>query len=426
MFSRSQTTGVRCGVAATLAIGFVGAGLVLAGGEWTQWGGPHRDFTVDAGKLADKWPEAGPLKVWSQPIEYAHSSILVDGDRLYTMCRRGEQDVVLCLDANSGKTVWETAYDAPTRPGMDLEFGPGPHSTPLIEGDRLFTVGGMTHFHCLDKGSGKILWSHDLMEELGASHLQRGYGASPIAYKGLVIVNIGSAQAGLAAFKQSDGELVWKSEACTRGYASPLIARFNGEDMLIAAIGPARIVLDPTTGETRCRTNVDTQSFGIMSSPIWVPPDKVFCTAGYGGGSRLFELKFENDGYTLTELWHYRKMQVAHGTAVHVDGAVYGSSHGSFGPAFLMAIDLKTGKPLWRKRGLAKANVLYADGKLIILDETGTLALAKADRDGVEICSTVKVLEELSWTAPTLVGTRLYLRDHHHILCLDLGAAANQ
>ncbi len=399
-----------------------------APGQWLQWGGPQRNFVCDSTGLADQWPEDGPRVVWRRDITSGHSAIAVDGGRIYTMCRRDDQDVVIALSADTGKPAWETAYDAPTKPDMLLDFGPGPHATPLIVGDRVFTIGGMAQFHCLDKKTGEILWAHDLMEEMGTSHLQRGYGASPIAYGDTVIVLVGGRRgdfdAGVAAFKQDTGEIVWKSEKFSGGYPTPLVVQFNGEDHLILALRNERIGLDPAGGETRWKTTVDMQSAGTMATPVWIPPDRFCCSAGYGGGSRLFQLTTDAGEHAATELWHTLKMKIHHANVIQIDDFVVGSS-GDFGPAFMMALDLETGKPLWRQRGFAKSTLLLADGKLIILDEQGNLALATATRAGLEIHSKVKVLQELSWTAPTLVGTRLYLRDHHTIMCLDLSAAAN-
>ena len=106
------------------------AAVAPAPAQWTQWGGPQRDFSCDATGLTDKWPEGGPATIWSREIGPGHSSILVEGDTLYTMCRRGDKDAVLALSTATGKTIWETRYDAPTKPDMQLDFGAGPHSTP--------------------------------------------------------------------------------------------------------------------------------------------------------------------------------------------------------------------------------------------------------------------------------------------------------
>jgi len=393
--------------------------------QWPQWGGPRRDFSCQATDLADRWPADGPHKVWSREIGGGHSAIIVDGATLYTMCRRENQDAVLAIDTNTGRTIWETRYDAPTKPDMQLDFGCGPHATPLLAGDRLFTIGAMVQFRCLDKKTGKTLWSHDLIDEMGASHLGRGYGASPIAYKDLVIINIGSRDTGIAAFKQDTGEMAWKSGPFRGGYPSPVLTTINGEDHLIIALAGARAALDPATGEVRWKVTVDRQSAGIMCTPLWIAPDKVFFSAAYGGGSRLFKITAKDGQYTADELWHCRKMKIMHGTAARVGDVVFGSS-GDFGPTFLSAVNLETGKILWRKRGFGKANLLYADGKFIILDEKGELALAKADAEGIEVLSQAKVLEQRSWTVPTLVGPRLYLRDYQTIMALDLSEAANR
>lgn len=399
--------------------------LTPARAQWLQWGGPRGDFTCDSSGLAEQWPAGGPHRLWTNEIGPGHSAIVTDGDVLYTLCRRGDQDAVLAFDAGTGKKLWETQYAAPTRPDMLLDFGAGPHSTPLLVGDRVYTVGSLVHFHCLDKKTGQVLWMHDLMSEMGASHVQRGYGASPLAYNGLVILNVGGTDAGVAAFKQDTGDLVWKSEKFPPGYSSPILARINNEDHLIVALGAERAGLDPATGKTRWHVTVDRQSYSIMSTPVFIPPDRVFFTAGYGGGTRMFRIGVQDGAYAAEELWYYRKMGVMHGNVIRIGDTIYGSS-GDFDPAFMMAIDIDTGKVAWRKRGFAKATLLLADGKLILLDELGTLALVKATPEGLEVLSQAKVLEEKSWTVPTLVGTRLYLRDEHTIMALDLSKAGNE
>jgi outer membrane protein assembly factor BamB len=199
-----------------------------------------------------------------------------------------------------------------------------------------------------------------------------------------------------------------------------MIVKINDEDHLVVALGADRIGLDPATGRTRWRATVDIQLAGIMSSPLFIPPDRVFFSCAYGGGSQLFQIAFKDGQYAAEELWFQPKMKVMHGDSIRIGDLVVGSS-GDFGPAFLIGLDLSSGKVLWRQRGFAKATLLYADNKLIILDEEGHLALATATSAGLQVHSRAKVLEEKSWTVPTLVGTRLYLRDNRTIMALELG-----
>ncbi len=99
---------------------------------------------------------------------------------------------------------------------------------------------------------------------------------------------------------------------------------------------------------------------------------------------------------------------------------MYGSS-GDFGPAFITAIDVSSGKIAWQDRAFSRAQLLYADGKLVILDEDGNLGLATITPQGLQVLAKASVLENLAWTPPTLVGTKLYVRDRKNIAVFELG-----
>jgi outer membrane protein assembly factor BamB len=157
-----------------------------------------------------------------------------------------------------------------------------------------------------------------------------------------------------------------------------------------------------------------------IATPVWDGESRLFFSSAYDSGSRVIKLTHK-DGETVPEqLWYSRKMRIHHGNAIRLGDTVYASS-GDFGPAFLMAMNLETGKRVWIERGFGKSNFLYADGKLIILDEDGQLALATASPEGITIHAKCKIAERYAWAAPTLVGKTLYVRDRKHIMALDLG-----
>lgn len=416
---------------AAVLVGMV-ACVARAGGEWLQWGGPNRDFSCPATTgLATNWPTTGPKQLWSRSIGDGYSAIVADGGVIYTLCRRDDDEVVLALNAETGKTVWETQYPSPTKPDMRLDFGAGPISTPLIVGDRIFTVGSTVKFHCLDKNTGKVLWSHDLMEEMGAGHLGRGYGPSPIAYGDTVILALKSEENGVVAFKQDSGEVAWKSTKIQGSYPSPIIAEIGGRDHLVLASRVDRVGLDPKDGSVLWKYTVDEDSAALLSTPMYLGDGLIIYSMAYGGGTRVLKISKSDGVFKAEELWKYRKLQVHHQSFVRIGDFVYASS-GDFGPAFLMGIDIRTGalrkvvkdgkERKWRHRGFAKSNLLYADGKLIILAEDGDLAIASLTPEGIEVHSRAKILEHQAWTVPTLVGTKLYVRDRKTIKALDLAA----
>jgi len=115
-------------------------------------------------------------------------------------------------------------------------------------------------------------------------------------------------------------------------------------------------------------------------------------------------------------------MRIHFTNAIRVGDLIYGSS-GDFGPAPFTAVDVKTGKIMWRHRSFPRASALFADGRFIILDEDGHLLLATATPEGLTVTSKVELLKNQSWTVPSLSGTRLYVRDRKNILALELGTS---
>jgi outer membrane protein assembly factor BamB len=386
--------------------------------DWLQWGGPSRNFTTNSKGLATEWPSSGPKRLWSRPLGGGHSAILASGNTLYTMYSQSEQEIVIALAADTGKTIWEYKYDAP-QAGMNYEYGVGPHSTPLLVGDLLYTVGATGKFFALEKKSGKVAWTHDLWKEYGGRKMDRGYSCSPIAYKNTVILTLGGEGQTLIAFNQKDGTVAWKNQTLDISPSSPIIVMVDGQEQMIAFLGKVVAGIDPNNGNLLW-SHPHVTEWGLnISTPVWGNDNLLFISSAYSGGSRVLKLTQKGGKTTAEELWFHRRMRLHHGTAIRIGDFVYGSS-GDFGPAFLAAVNVKTGEIAYQDRSFPKSNLLLADGKLIILDEDGNLALATATPTELKVISKATVMRNLAWTAPTLVGTKLYLRDRHTITALDL------
>ena len=127
-----------------------------------------------------------------------------------------------------------------------------------------------------------------------------------------------------------------------------------------------------------------------------------------------------NGETTPEELWSSNRLRLHFSNAIRIGNLIFGTS-GDFGPAFFTAVDVGTGEELWRERAFGRSQMVYADGKLVIIDEDGDLALVTATPEGLKVHSKVELLTENAWTPPTLVGTKLYVRDRKNIVALDLG-----
>jgi outer membrane protein assembly factor BamB len=398
--------------------------------DWTQFGGPTRDFMVETTGLAASWPASGPRRLWSRALGDGHSSILADGARLFTMYRPlssrstpHEEEVVVALDASSGKTLWESRHDGSVK-GLDISRGLGPYSTPIVVGDRLFAVTTRRELLAFDKASGKRLWGHDFKTEYGApleDSYHGGYSCSPIAYKNTIILMMGGKDQAVAAFDQATGALVWKTGNFGASPSSPTLVTIDGQQQLILLGGDAVMGLDPDTGRTLW-SHPHATDFGLgVSIPVWSQSTHLlFLSSAYKAGSRVLELHQQGGKTTVAERWFSRRMRVHFGSIIRLGDYVYASS-GDFGPAFLMALDIKTGDVAWQDRAFSKSQLLYADGKFIILDEDGQLGLASMSPQGLTVLAKAPVLQNISWTPPTLVGTTLYARDRRTAVALDLG-----
>src|SRR5437868_12333324 len=133
------------------------AAPAVQGVPWTQWGGPHRNFTTESSGLKASWPAAGPKVIWKRPLGEGYSSPSVEGGVLYTMYGRPNQEIVIAMEAGTGRTLWEHSTPANFRNDYG-EVGNGPYATPLLTGNGVFTTGSAGRLQCLDKKTGKLLW----------------------------------------------------------------------------------------------------------------------------------------------------------------------------------------------------------------------------------------------------------------------------
>lgn len=427
-----------------VAVATISLGAPAAQAQWTQWGGPERNFMVESEGLADSWPKEGPKQLWKRELGDGYATVLADGDTLYTMYRTDDTEYSVALDAKTGATKWEHPNESPFTDLMK-KFGPGPSSTPLIHGDALITIGTNMVMHCFDKNTGAVRWKHDLVAAFGAKVPGRGYCASPIAHKNTVIVAVGRASEeedgddgddvkaqttapkksddgqALIAFDVKTGSPLWKSLDYVVSHSSPILIDFGGRKQVVLLGSEFMIGADPDNGALLWDHKLEPAGVNL-STPLWTGDGLLFCSSAYDSGSRVIKLQ-QKDGKTVSEeVWYGRKMRIHHGNPVRIGDYVYASS-GDFGPALIAAVNILTGKVVWRQRGFTKATMVYADGKLIILDEDGQLALATVSPDGLNVISKCTIGERYAWACPTLVGKTLYVRDRKHIMAFDLGSS---
>jgi outer membrane protein assembly factor BamB len=403
-------------------------------GEWRQWGGPDGDFKVDSPGLAETWPETGPPELWSRPLGAGHTSILVADGRLFTMYREsgaggGEpwtpSESVIAMDAASGDTLWEYSYASKNQ---DFDQGAGPHATPLLIDDRLFTMGSNKELHVFNPETGELLWSKNLITDFGAppllirSMIKPGSGITPIPYKDTILLQVGGPGQSVMALRQSDGEIVWKSGSFLVSHAPVGLITVAGRQHAVVFAGQGVFGMDPDTGDVLWGHAHDAGNDFNFQIPIYDAATGVlFFSSGYIGGSQAIRLVPDGDVVHTELLWDDRQLRFTFLNVLKIGDFIYGTN-GQGATAILTATHMESGETAWRERGFSRASMVYGDGKAILMEEDGDLSLVRLSPNGLEALATTPLFATRTWTVPTLVGTTLYARDRERIVALDLGA----
>ena len=408
-------------LAATLASLPTAAGSGPDGAEWPQWRGPNRDAVSPEVDLLRAWSPGSPPVVWRVPVGEGFSAVSVSGGRLYTLWDEGDDQVLVSLDATTGEERWRYRVG----PAFSSSWGNGPRSTPALDGGRVYAVSAGGRLHAIAAEDGRALWTHDLGSEYGGTIPDYGYASSPMLEGDRLFVEAGGPDGrAFLAFDKASGEVLWASQSDAAAYSSPLAITVDGVRQIVFFSASGLYALAPEDGrllwrhawESRCpATGIPTN----VAHPVFVPPDRVFVSNGYGTktGSAVFRILRRGDGFTTETLWRAETMRNVLNSSVLHEGHIYG-----FDKGILKAVDAATGEERWRARGFERGSLIAADGQLIVLGEEGRLALVEANPDAYRQKGALQALRGRSWTAPTLAGGHLYLRNRSEMVSLDLRA----
>ena len=386
--------------------------------KWTQFGGPGRDFIVEeAPRIAD-WGETGPRSIWQRELGPGYSGLVADPTtgRLFTLARDGEDELVVALDPASGKTVWQARYRAPVDGlrGVDMSYGNAPQATPVLHDGRVFTFGFTGMFHALDAATGDILWGKDLGAEFEARIPYFGHASSPLIVEEPEGASVVVIAGGALAFEPASGALRWQNRSFDGSYASPILADTRHGRQIIAAVAGEVVGLEPSSGELLWRHAFTNPQRTILATPILVQDDLLFVSV-YFVGSRGLRLAARD---RVEVLWEQPDFQVSHFNALRQGTSIYTTYKKN-----LLAIDALTGEILSEEKRFGAANLMQAGPHTLLLGERGELVTARLDPSGAQKQQSARILDSRSWTPPTLLGDRLYVRDQAVVVAHDLSAA---
>jgi outer membrane protein assembly factor BamB len=393
--------------------------------DWVGFRGAKRDGVLTGFKVGTDWESDPPKELWKQRIGPGWGSFTVVGDRAYTQEQRGEnEEAVVCLDANTGKTLWVHTDEARF---YEAVGGPGPRATPTFHGGRLYAVGAKGVLNCLDPSTGERLWHQDIAKDSGAKVPTWGFSASPFVAHGLVTVYAGGKGGkAVVAYDAVSGELKWTGGEGYHSYASTQLMTLCGKEVLAVTSAYGLTGLDPKTGKVLLDYEwMPSPDMARCCQPMAVGPDEVVFGAGFGEGTRKLKLSPSQDGtLTAEEVWATKRLNPYFNDHVAYKGHLYGIS-GETSAAFLVCIDLATGEQKWKTRGYDAGQVMLLSdqGLLLVVSEKGKVALVRASPERHERVAQIDAISGKTWNHPAVAGGRLFVRNGEWAAAFQLPAA---
>jgi outer membrane protein assembly factor BamB len=390
-----------------------GARLILgapAAASWDQWRGPGRDGVIAGFRGPAAWP--GQLeRGWRVEVGLGHASPIVVDDAVYLFAREGEEEVARRLDLGTGKEIWKQRCPAPYVMNPAARgHGPGPKSTPLCDGTRLYTFGISGILSALDAATGKPLWRHDFRDEFPKTSPLYGAAASPLLDRGLLIVPIGGPDRGaLVAFDPATGQARWRWTGDGPGYSSPMAITREGRRQVVVQMQKLCIGVDARDGKLLWSIPFATAFDQNIFTPVVVGERLVF--GGVRQPTFAVTLRQDGDAWKAERAWETNQATFYMNTPVLSGGRLYGFSERQGGQ--LVALDAATGQLQWSGDARLATNAQLLDAGPVVLVLTTEADLLILKKDGAVLTQVARyhVADSPTWATPAIAGRRILVKD---------------
>ena len=386
--------------------------------EWTQWRGPGRDGFVSAKDAPATWPEK-LNRAWRVEIGEGYSSPVVSAGRAFVHSRRDPEEVVTAITLADGKVIWEQKYQASFNKNQyAVEMAKGPHATPLVIGNRLFTLGVTGVLNAWDTASGRKLWTRDFSPSVDTSKLFYGTAASPLAADGRLVVEVGSDIHGgkVLGLDTATGATQWEWTGTGPGYASPLAIETGKQSQIVALTQEAIVGLDSKSGKELWSVPFPDEWHENISTPLWTGTHLI--VSGTRQGTHAFTLAEQNGKWQATEVWKNPDIAMYMSSPVTAGGVVY--AHSSKKKGQFVAFDEKTGAIRWATEGREgeHASLLLTPRHVVFLTNGADLIVTKREAPAFTVERRYEVAESSTFATPVLLGSNILVRDATGLMLL--------
>jgi len=386
----------------------------ISNSDWPSFRGVEMDSRVKDVTFAP-WGEEGPNELWRQSIGLGWSSFTVVGDYFFTQEQRGESELVVCYEANTGKQVWANSQSV----RFDEAHGAGPRATPTFHKGKLYVQGAMGALQCLDASSGEVIWKRELTEDAEVKVPAWGFSSSPLITNDKVISFAGGANGkSVLAYSLDTGEPAWEAGDGTHSYSSVHLATIDNVPQLLIPSNFGIQSFAPDTGALLWEEQIAAFADSARCvQPVMLPEDDFLFTDEIG--TRRFEIIHTDGAWIVKKAWENKKFRPSFNDTVVHNGFAYGFD----GRAFV-CVDIATGERQWKSGRYGGQVLLLPDmDNLLVLTDKGVVILIEATPEEHREITRFKALDGKTWNHPVIANGKLFVRNSEEVACFELAAS---
>ena len=400
--------------------------------SWPRFRGSDFDnISKSPVNLIENFPSDGPEIVWSVELGEGHSGAAIYEGLAYILDYDEETraDLLRCFSLADGKEMWKRGYS------LNIKRNHGMSRTiPAITEDFILTMGPMCHVMCLDRESGDFLWGIDVAKEYESEVPLWYTGQCPLIDDGNAIIATGG-KALMIAVDCETGEKLWETpnpNGWKMSHSSVMPYNYGGRKMYVysAVGGMVGIAADgDDAGQVLWETPAWNHSV-VAPSPVCMDDGKIFMTAGYGAGSMMLQLSESNGSFSVEPLYEYAPREglaCEQQTPVLWNGHLFGilpKDGGALRNQFVCVSPDDTREIVWSSGKEVRFGLgpyFIADNKFFILNDDGTLFIARPSTEGYIQVDQYQVIEgHDAWAPFAIANGYLLMRDADTMVCLNL------